>query len=267
MNGVIFYYSNTGNTKLACQYIIRKLTAITWNLVDITRNDACSVDQFDIVGFAASADYFSPSPIFKTFVGNLPVLKNKPAFVFNTFGNFNGATLRIMAKLVSSRGFRVVTGHALHTPENIATMIMMGLANTQAPNDKELESFNSFIADLDRIVQSLQNDAPIAKLNRFSLPFADGIIPPLPRLMSKLQMGKKMVDSSICTKCKKCASICPYNAVSFTDRPVFDEKRCKYCWRCYNLCPTKAIYTKKFKGVGHYPEPIKNLVEKLGDNR
>lgn len=42
-----------------------------------------------------------------------------------------------------------------------------------------------------------------------------------------------------------------------------DHRACHGCWICYNDCPEKAIYTKKLRGVGHYPGPIDTLREKL----
>jgi Fe-S-cluster-containing hydrogenase component 2 len=39
--------------------------------------------------------------------------------------------------------------------------------------------------------------------------------------------------------------------------------KCYGCWSCYNHCPKKAIYTRKFRGVGHYPKPNDLLKEKL----
>jgi ferredoxin/flavodoxin len=263
MNGAIYYYSNTGNTKLACEFIAKSITVVNWECIDILKNEGGSVDSYDIVGFAASADFLSPSPIVKTFIKNIPLCNGKPAFVFNTFGNFNGATLRIMAELVSSRGFHLFAGHALHTPENIATMIQMGLANVQAPNEKEMKAFSHFINCLKDSAAALQEGIAVKKLNKFRIPLIQKFIPALPRSISKSQMSGKTVDTALCTKCNKCVMACPYGAIQIKEWPVFDLEKCQFCWRCYNLCPTKAIYTKKFRGVGHYPRPVDPLIDKL----
>lgn len=263
MNGAIFYYSNTGNTKLACEYIAKSVNNVSWQCLDILKIDGSDISNFEVIGFAASADYLSPSPIVKSFIRKIAVQKNKPAFVFNTFGNFNGATLRIMADLVASKGFHIVAGHALHTPENIATMILMGLANTQAPDEKEMKSFQCFINTLKNAAAELQNGTQVKGLKKFRIPFGERLIPALPRFISKMQMSGKKVDRGHCTKCKKCMVACPYGAIQFKEWPEFEQEKCQFCWRCYNLCPAKAIYTKKYRGVGHYPGPIDTLIQKL----
>ncbi|MHA2272131.1 MAG: hypothetical protein ACXACI_09730 [Candidatus Hodarchaeales archaeon] len=38
---------------------------------------------------------------------------------------------------------------------------------------------------------------------------------------------------------------------------------CYGCWYCFNHCPEKAIYTEKYRGIGHYPKLLSQLKEKL----
>ena len=76
-------------------------------------------------------------------------------------------------------------------------------------------------------------------------------------------MGEKHVDEALCTECGICEKGCPYGAIHLDPKPVFNMHKCHGCWSCYNHCPEQAIYTKKFRGVGHYPRPIDALKEKL----
>ena len=73
----------------------------------------------------------------------------------------------------------------------------------------------------------------------------------------------KFVDESLCTECGICEKGCPYNAIILAPKPQFDMDKCYGCWRCYNKCPELAIYTKKFRGVGHYPKANDQFVTKL----
>ncbi|HEX2956416.1 MAG TPA: 4Fe-4S dicluster domain-containing protein, partial [Chitinispirillaceae bacterium] len=126
-----------------------------------------------------------------------------------------------------------------------------------------LEAFNTFIGSLRSNISTLQRGTPVKEIERYHSPLAEKLMPTLPRIMSRMQMSGKTVDRALCTKCKKCISLCPYGAVQFTEWPEFEIDKCQSCWRCYNLCPSKAIYTKKYRGVGHYPGPIDTLIEKL----
>lgn len=76
-------------------------------------------------------------------------------------------------------------------------------------------------------------------------------------------MGEKYVVEEFCTECGVCEKGCPYGAIWLDPKPVFNMDRCHGCWSCYNHCPERAIYTKKYRGAGHYPRPSDLLREKL----
>ena len=40
MKCAIFYYSGSGNTRLACEYMMRRITSVDIELIDITREKA-----------------------------------------------------------------------------------------------------------------------------------------------------------------------------------------------------------------------------------
>jgi ferredoxin/flavodoxin len=259
MKACILYYSGSGNTRLACKYITGKAAAIKFDLIDMLKDPVPDLGAYDLVGFAAFADYLGPSKFFGDYLRKLPAQTGKPAFVFSTFGKFNGATLRLMAEQANARGFKVIAGHALHMPENVPTMIVSGNANLQAPDEAELAAFGRFIRQLDDLAAGLTaSDMP-----GFKLPLRAHLIPSLPRTIGRKSMGLKMVDEALCTRCSICAGVCPYGAVTMDGLPRFDQQKCYGCWACYNHCPAKAIYTNKYRGVGHYPEPVEPLKKKL----
>jgi ferredoxin/flavodoxin len=253
MKGILICYSNTGNTKLACEHI-------ELELVDLKKAKPIDFSAYDLVGFAAWADYSGPSRLTIDYLDRLPKQNNKPAFVFNTFGMFNGGTLKTMHDKAAKAGFNVVAALALHTPENIPTMVSRGFASADAPNKKELERFSSFIGELDLICQNIEAGKPVKKNVRFGL--LDYCVV-FPRTQAKKEQGEKFVDQALCTKCGICKKECPYLAIELNPYPVFDQEKCYGCWTCYNRCPQKAIYTKKFRGQWHYPRPSEALKKKL----
>ncbi|MCK4410054.1 MAG: EFR1 family ferrodoxin, partial [Candidatus Eisenbacteria sp.] len=184
------------------------------------------------------------------------------AFVLSTHGFISGKTLRAMESAVTSRGFRVVAGHALHTPESYPPMIVRGKGNEQAPNPKEQSAFDTFISELSRRLRGAQAERGTAG-KRIRIGLLGSLMPSRPRTTARKDMGEKHVDEPLCTECGICEKGCPYGAIRLDPRPVFDTDECYGCWSCYNHCPEKAIYTKKFRGVGHYPRPIDLLREKL----
>ncbi|MBU0493530.1 MAG: EFR1 family ferrodoxin [Chloroflexi bacterium] len=263
MKGLICYYSGSGNTRLACRYIAAHVEQAEVDLLDIAKGQAANLVPYDMVGFAAFTDFWGPSALFLRFVEGLPGQENKLAFVFNTYGFVSGKTLRVMERAVSAQGFRVVMGHSLHTPESYPPMIVGGRGNEDAPNDKEMRAFAAFIAELDRVLEEAaaggevkKRGVPIGLLNR--------LLPVPARTRARAGMGVKYVDEALCTECGVCARVCPYEAIELSPKPVVDMTRCYGCWACYNRCPEKAIYTAKYRGIGHYPKPDERLRAKLG---
>jgi ferredoxin/flavodoxin len=256
------YFSTTGNTKLAGQYIASKIPDAVFDFLDIAREPLPDLESYGLVGFAAFADFLGPSKLVMDFIKQIPHLNGKPAFVFNTYGNINGATLRILKRQVQAQGFQVLAGFALNTPENFPPLIAGGLTNADRPKEGQMEEFNRFIVDLGRIVSDLREGEP----REFNIKFGlfDRLMPPMPRTIDRKLMGVKMVDRSLCNKCGLCRKGCPYRAIELNPEPVFDQKKCYGCWSCYNHCPTGAIYTKKMRNAGRYPHPNEELRKKLG---
>lgn len=262
MKALICYYSGSGNTLLAARYVAKNVRNVEIDMFDIVRDGAPDLDSYGMVGFAAFADFWAPSDLILDFIDRLPSQADKPAFVFNTFGMVSGKTLKVLADRATAGGFRVVAGHSLHTPENYPPMMAKGLGNINAPSAKELGKLSDFVADLDRLALRLsRGEAVPAAAMKVGL--ISTIMPGYPRDKSKRVMGDKYVDETLCTECGICAAVCPNGAIELDPKPLFDMEKCSGCWACYNHCPIKAVYTRKLRGVHHYPKPNNQLREKL----
>lgn len=266
MNGILFYYSGSGNTKLACQYIVQNLSNVKFKMVNIVKTkNIFDLAAYDIVGFATFTDFGDPPFLIHQFMDNIPEQGAKLAFVFNTFGFMSGRTLKSLAKLATARGFNVVAGFSLHTPESYPPMILRGRGAENEPNEKKFQKFNGFISELDEIVHSFLEGKAIHK-KKLRMGFLNTLISTFisfSRTKAREDMGDKYVDEALCTECGRCAKGCPYGAITLAPTPQFDIVKCHGCWYCFNHCPEKAIYTEKYRGVGHYPKPRSQLKEKL----
>jgi dihydroorotate dehydrogenase (fumarate) len=63
----------------------------------------------------------------------------------------------------------------------------------------------------------------------------------------KYELDAPFVDYDICTKCRLCERICPYFAISFTDKIIVDADKCFSCGLCVAKCPVGALM---FPGEG-----------------
>ena len=261
MKGVIYYYSATGNTKLVCEYITKHITSIPFDLVNIANNANIDNFSYDIIGFACSTDFWGPPQLVKTFIDKIPKQDSKIAFVFNTYGLFSGKTLVILKEWVKAKGFKVIAGYSLQTPENYPPLIIKGITSKNAPKQTDIQKLNTFSKELNYLLTSIPSKD--LKETKLKIGLINSLFPTISRTKAKYDMGEKFVDASLCTECGICKNVCLYEAIELNPKPVFNFDKCYGCWSCFNHCPTKAIYTKKIRGKGHYPKPLKTLTEKL----
>ncbi len=255
----IFYYSATGNTWLACQYIARNLKNADVQLIDITEGAEPDLGSFDLTGFATFTDFWGPPYLMQKFVERLPNQNDKPAFLFCTHGGQMSNLLKVFARWLSDKGFMIVGSHGLRTPESYPPAIVHGNTSEDAPKEDELRSFDEFIGGLNRMIAGGD-----LRRGRVKVSLLASLAPAISRTSAKKSMGVKLLDEALCTECGVCQKACPYKAVTLHPKPIFDEEKCYGCWACFNRCPTKAIYTAKIRGAGHYRGPTEELKRKLG---
>jgi ferredoxin len=262
MKAVIFYYSSTGNTQLACQYLAQRITTVEFDLRNITERNGADSTHYDVVGFATPTQHMGVPYLFENFIKRLSPQQNKPAFLLNTYGAMSGRTLKNLARLVSERGFNVIAGHSLLTPENYPPFILKGWANEDAPNDEEMEKFRQFITQLKQRLKTIQAGQFVTPA-KIKIGFFNSLMRPASPAKARKKMGSLFVDEAICSECGTCADGCPYGAIMLKPKPVFDTTRCHGCWACFNHCPEKAIYTQKIRSEGHYPQPPPQFIAKM----
>ena len=262
MKGAIIYFSNTGNTKLACERIKGKIKNAEIDLFNM-RDGYPDLSSYGIVGFATYSSEFKVAKYVFDYMKDIPEVHDKPAFVFTTYGRNNGSSCAVLAQLASKKGFRIVAEHALNTPENYPPVIRMEHGHVENPTTEQVAEFDAFIDVISAIALKLTNGENVPE-HKVTSKFIYSIFRNLTSrwLMQKL-MGNKKVRKDLCVKCGICVRACPYNAVSMKEYPTFDESKCEGCFACYNHCPKKAIYTKLFKQYANYPRPLPEVVKKL----
>jgi len=65
----------------------------------------------------------------------------------------------------------------------------------------------------------------------------------------EIEAATAFIQEQLCSGCKTCISLCPYNAISFDDEKkvsVINEALCKGCGTCAAACPSGAIISRHF---------------------
>lgn len=261
MKSIVYYYSSTGNTKLAVKYIENHLSGVTFDLCDIANDEIIAPDAYDLVGFASFAEYLGPPTLMKRFIESLSMQNDKAAFVLNTYGGFTGQTQTEFAKQVQARGFKVFAGHSLVMPMNYPPMKKNGKHAENEPSPKAMVEFDKYIDRLQDSVSKIEKGEELKSIiGAYSI---KKLLPSMPRNKVKKDFGIQVIDEDLCINCGKCARVCAYNAIEMQPNPVVDHDKCNGCWACYNGCPKKAIHTKSFTGEEQYKGPSKELIEKM----
>ncbi|KAK2946492.1 hypothetical protein BLNAU_18597 [Blattamonas nauphoetae] len=217
------------------------------------------ISRSTVIGVGAYAYGFVPAPGFVQFFSETVLPSDLFAsmqFYFgfgtanrqsDTFGMVNCSPL---PKKNSKARF---VGHfSCRTPNSAATFM---------PEKPYLDScvsseIQKIIDFSDSLIKTLRTD----DLSNLSLPsFEPKDYTQSPNVDSMKRMVKLFtLDTSKCIKCGKCATTCPYSAITMSSKeggkvkiddvedgfPHRDPDRCILCGRCYNICPKEAIGLK-----------------------
>jgi ferredoxin/flavodoxin len=264
LKGAIIYYSNTGNTKLACEYIQKKSGNIRFDLIDMVREKNADLSDYELLGFAFFADTWQPPKLFVRYVESLRGASGKFAFCFHTYGAISGKAARIMVDILKKKGLKLIGEHALHTPENYPPMIAAGQGNKNKPREKDMRAFDAIIRALDEKAamneKGLEPEEEHAHIGLFN-----SLLPKNPGMLNTMLAGKFRLDVEQvkCIRCGTCERICPVNAISIDEEVSIDHARCEKCWSCYNHCPVGAIINGRYRGNARYPGPSKTYTDKF----
>ncbi len=78
---------------------------------------------------------------------------------------------------------------------------------------------------------------------------AAGVMAMITRGNVEIEAATAVIEEELCSGCKTCISLCPYNAISFNEEKkvsVITEALCKGCGTCAAACPSGAIISRHF---------------------
>jgi ferredoxin len=248
-NTEIYYFSGTGNSLSVAREIAARTEA---NLIPIASLvDEVSVKpQADVVGIVFPVYYLEPPMIVVQFAKKLEVLNGKYVFVVCTYGGGTGISLRMLKRLINSRGGVLSAAYGVQMPQNAFHKLRENRQKIYLRWEKKL-------ALIVKITEAKGKTSPVNI-------WLEWIITPLHILffknicrkhfmkLSNLPNGleydeyKHAVDRSFftnanCSGCGICSRVCPVNNIEIRDNKPVWLNHCENCLACYNWCPNKAI--------------------------
>jgi len=152
---VIFLYSyHNMNTQKIGKVIAEKINA---SIIDVnTNSDIIDLGIYDLIGFGAGIGGGKHYSQMLKFAGNIPMVKNKKAFIFSTSGRHNKKKMfndhKALRNILQSKGFNVIDefgckGFSYYNFKLIKTKKRFEM-NKNRPNDEDLKNAEIFAEKL-----------------------------------------------------------------------------------------------------------------------
>jgi Fe-S-cluster-containing hydrogenase component 2/flavodoxin len=241
LKSIIFYFSQTGNTRKVAQAIHKGMSQVVEQcdiarIRDIARNrdmlDTLDLPKYDLIGVGSVVWARMPLNL-RLFINSLPYLKGKHAFTFCTHACLmDGRFIPRVARLLAKRGLTVIGTGDWYGDTNLPMHPKPCLTDGH-PDQIDLmeaEQFGKEMVQFSRRISAGETE----------------LIPPLPpavRLLKKNPLPKPKFNMQKCLypKCQLCMDYCPVNAIDLSASPQVLVKDCRPCFFCEKICPTGAI--------------------------
>ncbi len=230
----LIYFSPTQTTKKVLEGIAQGFQASTVEHVDLTPHDSSMreiVEMHDELAIIGSPVYIGRLPA--DTISRLRRIKGNdtPAAVVVVYGNreYEDALLELR-DLALEAGFKPVAAGAFIGEHSLSTSAMPIAAGRPDAEDLiKAKEFGKMIREKIKAMQPSDETLPLQVPGGF--PYREP--PPLPKV-------SPVTQETACTKCKKCASVCPTGAITIEDMVVTDQSVCIRCCACVKNCPTGA---------------------------
>lgn len=252
MNVRIYYFSGTGNSLYVAKDVAAQTGGILFPVASAADHNTIKIDS-EVLGIVFPVYYGELPVIIKRFAAKLEGIEHKYIFAVCTFGGSAGHSLRILRRIIQTRGGDLSATYRVHMPQNsfskpweknavlYATWKKrLGEVADNTCNRKKGEFFkHTFLAPFFMLADSTVN---IMK-PRYRKAFIRLSNAP-PELetdeLIHLNDTSYMVNEE-CNGCGTCSLVCPVNNIQMINsRPIWLH-HCENCLACYNWCPAKAI--------------------------
>jgi ferredoxin len=240
---MILYFTGTGNSRYAAEYIGLRL-----NESPVCVNDCIRCDS--TVEYTSDTPYVFVSPtyawriprIFSDWIEKNRFGGNKMAYFIMTCGGDIGSAAQYLRKLCDKKGLKFLGAAAIIMPENYLAMFPV----------PDKETAERIIDDagpaLDTVSDYISRQVQLPGA-RYTLMdhLKSVLINPL--FYKNCTHAKGFYATDQCIGCGHCRDICPLGNIDIAaQRPVWGHS-CTHCMACICSCPVQAIEYKK-KSVG-----------------
>lgn len=230
----LIYFSPTQTTRKILEGISQGLQVVNTENFDLTPPDAEIRKHhvfYDDLALIGSPVYGGRLPT--VVISRLRKLKGNgtPAVIVVVYGNraYEDALLELRDVALET-GFKPIAAGAFigeHSYSTNCTPIAVG-----RPDVEDLGKARAFGK---MIREKMTNIRALDRINSLQVP---GNFPYKElRMLSDISPA---IQESLCTRCRKCSSVCPTAAINVDDPALTDKSLCIRCCACIKICPAGA---------------------------
>jgi ferredoxin/flavodoxin len=236
------YFSPTGTTKAIVENIALGMGAENIDVVDCTKRYHRGARAFDKeIVIMGTPVYYGRVPeeaadLLARFTG-----KNAYAVVVVVYGNrAYDDSLKELFDIAVAQGFTPIAGAAFigeHSYSSSAYPIAAG-----RPDQSDLDKARVFGRSIRK--KLVQLESPEKETKDLTMPGHVPYIEAKNLALAKQERNTISLtpepDTALCTRCGKCAEVCPTGAISPDDPGNIDKWQCLICFACVKNCPSGA---------------------------
>jgi len=243
VNGAIYYFSGTGNTKWVADKFKDKFknNNIDIDLLSIENIHEKNINEYDFLIFGTPVHAELAPKIFIDFISSLPSTERKAnCLLYCTLGSKKAGALNIIRGTLESKGYRVLIQDCIQMPNN---NYFFGFVKEPSKNRMKYltERAETQIENLvERLIEGKEKI-------KYVLPMRIGISKIIGWEYFKLlpKISNNLTSTSDCIKCGICLRNCPKGNITFEEGHAIFHSNCMMCVRCIHICPTNGI---RYKG-------------------
>ena len=221
---MIFYFSGTGNTMWAANYLAEKLNDNAVSILQFKDAEEVVCND-DTIGFLYPV-YGSDCPrVYREFLMKLKCKPDVYAYNVETLNKVDFGSANSVDKALCNSGAGLSYTAWLYMP-----------GNCMVTDEKTLKNRLATAAErLDAIAVKIQHKVVNFKTRGEKTPDTFLDLSPMETSLSRFEI------KDTCNGCGICANVCPTGNISIVDGKAVHGTDCTLCLACFHWCPEKAV--------------------------